>query len=111
MAILLKSKILNYRTSTLYWIDSSDKTIRSINMTSGQITNVTDLSEFVHGNAVFGLALSPDGGTLYVSVWGVCTILAVDLQTGAVQTVLTGLGQAVLFSIATLPPALQPSGK
>ena len=91
-------------------MDSSDKKIKSINPSTGQITDFVDLSEYVQEHHVFGLALSTGGVKLYVSVWGTCTILSVHLRNKTIETLMTHLGQEVLFSIATLQPAQSASG-
>lgn len=57
-----------------------------------------NLSEVIGSKVVFGLAI--EDHLAYVSVWQDCSILEVDLSSGAIRTLADHLGREVLFSIA-----------
>ena len=74
------------------------QTLNSFNLLDKSVVTEFNLSEVIGSNVVFGLAI--EDHLAYVSVWQDCSILEVDLSSGAIRTLADHLGREVLFSIA-----------
>jgi hypothetical protein len=85
-------------------VDGWNKTLSSVHYDGAEPFRVRrDLSDLVRDSPIYGLGLM-GAGQAVVSVWATTALISVDLNTGRASELVTGLGEEVLFSIATQQP-------
>ena len=92
------SKVVIYYFSHLYGVDAWDKRLKGFPLSNGTDSYILDLHPYVADSPIYGLSVH--GNTAYITSWGACSLLSVDLTSGHVEIVTVGLGQEVLFSLA-----------
>ena len=96
--------------STLYWVDSHDKTLRRTSVRDGSTQKTVQLNGELNGNHIFGLAIN--GNNAYVTCWSpTVNLIKVDLNNGSIQVTGNSLTQANVFSAVFVSNQNQRSGK
>lgn len=96
-------------SSILYLVDAWEPKLMSLTLNGNHVlTSLADLSSKFSKSPIFGLVVK--GTRALISTWGSCSLLEVNLLTGATTELVKGLGTDVLFSIATVDEDAQPRG-